>query len=232
MIFGILHICETGSQWRNLPGQYGPYSTIYKHFNKWSRDKIFDQLNEKIIEDYKKEKIENNSWGVLMIDATYIKSIYGEDNVGKNPTDRGRNATKLSAIVDENQICIATELVPGNVHDSTILNQTIKNAKLGNHKVIKLLADKGYASARCKREARNHKLNLVAPNKKKTKKIFKKDPELKKRNKVEGYFSYFKKKKKCSLRYDRLNICFRATVNLAITIINFKKIVSLSKLTK
>ena len=42
------------------------------------------------------EYVEENGDGAA---GAELKSIYGRDCVGRNPTDRGRRATKLSAIV-------------------------------------------------------------------------------------------------------------------------------------
>ena len=33
-------------------------------------------------------------------DTSFVKNIYGRDMVGRNPTDRGRNATKISIVTD------------------------------------------------------------------------------------------------------------------------------------
>lgn len=34
---GIFYILSTGSPWRDLPGRYGPYTTVYNRFNRWAR---------------------------------------------------------------------------------------------------------------------------------------------------------------------------------------------------
>ena len=34
---GIFYILRTGSPWRDLPGRYGPPTTIYNRFNRWAK---------------------------------------------------------------------------------------------------------------------------------------------------------------------------------------------------
>ena len=34
---GIFYILRTGSPWRDLPGRYGPYTTVYNRFNRWAK---------------------------------------------------------------------------------------------------------------------------------------------------------------------------------------------------
>jgi transposase len=47
----ILHVLRTGIPWRDLPECYGPYTTAYNRFNRWSRrgiwKRMFDQLAAK-----------------------------------------------------------------------------------------------------------------------------------------------------------------------------------------
>ena len=37
VINGILYALRTGIPWRDMPEQYGPWSTIYNRFNRWSK---------------------------------------------------------------------------------------------------------------------------------------------------------------------------------------------------
>ena len=47
----IFYVLRTGMPWRDLPDRYGPYTTAYNRFNRWSRrgiwKKIFDRLASK-----------------------------------------------------------------------------------------------------------------------------------------------------------------------------------------
>ena len=37
IISGIIHILQCGARWRDCPPEYGPYTTIYNRFNRWSK---------------------------------------------------------------------------------------------------------------------------------------------------------------------------------------------------
>jgi transposase len=41
VISGIIHMLRSGARWRNCPPEYGPYTTIYNRFNRWSRQGIW-----------------------------------------------------------------------------------------------------------------------------------------------------------------------------------------------
>ena len=41
VISGILHMLRSGARWRDCPSEYGPYTTVYNRFNRWSRQGIW-----------------------------------------------------------------------------------------------------------------------------------------------------------------------------------------------
>jgi transposase len=48
VISGIIHVLKSGCRWKDCPREYGPPTTIYNRFNRWSRRglwrKIFEEL--------------------------------------------------------------------------------------------------------------------------------------------------------------------------------------------
>ena len=43
-IMGICWKMRTGAPWRDLPEEFGPWSTVYNQFNRWSKKGIIDNL--------------------------------------------------------------------------------------------------------------------------------------------------------------------------------------------
>jgi transposase len=48
VISGILHMLRSGARWRDCPTEYGPYTTIYNRFNRWSRQGIWLAMFETV----------------------------------------------------------------------------------------------------------------------------------------------------------------------------------------
>jgi transposase len=44
VISGIIQVLRSGCPWRDCPREYGPYTTIYNRFNRWSRRRIWQRL--------------------------------------------------------------------------------------------------------------------------------------------------------------------------------------------
>lgn len=41
---GIVWIARSGAPWRDLPGRYGPWETVYSRFRKWIEDGVLDNI--------------------------------------------------------------------------------------------------------------------------------------------------------------------------------------------
>src|ERR671912_2446196 len=48
VISGILHVLKVGCRWRDVPAEYGPATTIYNRYNRWSRRGLWQRLFEKV----------------------------------------------------------------------------------------------------------------------------------------------------------------------------------------
>ncbi len=48
VISGILHVLKTGCRWRDVPARYGPPTTIYNRFARWSFRGIWQRMFERM----------------------------------------------------------------------------------------------------------------------------------------------------------------------------------------
>jgi transposase len=44
IISGIVHMLRSGARWRDCPADYGPYTTVYNRFNRWSRQGVWSEI--------------------------------------------------------------------------------------------------------------------------------------------------------------------------------------------
>lgn len=44
VISGIIHVLRIGCRWRDCPAVYGPHTTIYNRFNRWSKRGVWQAL--------------------------------------------------------------------------------------------------------------------------------------------------------------------------------------------
>ncbi len=67
VISGILHMLRSGARWRDCPADYGPYTTIYNRFNRWSRQGVWGSIFYALTGT-------TGRVGTMSIDATHIKA--------------------------------------------------------------------------------------------------------------------------------------------------------------
>ena len=48
VISGILHVLKTECRWRDVPAAYGPPTTVYNRFTRWSRRGVWQRMFERM----------------------------------------------------------------------------------------------------------------------------------------------------------------------------------------
>ena len=67
VISGILHVLKVGCRWCDCPADYGPSTTVYNRFNRWSRRGFWLKLLDALVDTGAVTKS-------TAIDSTYIKA--------------------------------------------------------------------------------------------------------------------------------------------------------------
>jgi transposase len=67
VISGILHVLKVGCRWCDCPAEYGPSTTVYNRFNRWSRRGFWLKLLEALVDTGAVTRS-------TAIDSTYIKA--------------------------------------------------------------------------------------------------------------------------------------------------------------
>jgi transposase len=49
IISGIIHVLKTGCRWVDCPSEYGPHTTVYNRFNRWSKAGLWAKVLEKLV---------------------------------------------------------------------------------------------------------------------------------------------------------------------------------------
>jgi transposase len=87
VISGIVHMLRSGARWRDCPVQYGPYTTVYNRFNRWSKQGVWFEIFEALTGS-------TGIIGTVAIDSSSIKAHRSAAG-GKG----GRTARPLAARV-------------------------------------------------------------------------------------------------------------------------------------
>lgn len=88
VISGIVHMLRSGARWRDCPVEYGPYTTIYNRFNRWSRQGIWFEIFETLTGT-------SAITGTVAIDSSTIKA-HRSAGGGKGGLTRKRSAARAA----------------------------------------------------------------------------------------------------------------------------------------
>lgn len=96
---GIIFRMRSGCQWNQLPKTFGDDSTVHRYFQQWRKLGVFEQLWRVLVEEC--DDLKRVCWEWQAVDGMLGKARMGGDDIGPNPTDRAKNGTKKSLLVEE-----------------------------------------------------------------------------------------------------------------------------------
>ena len=205
----IFYVLRTGMPWRDLPARYGPYTTAYNRFNRWSRrgiwKRVFDLLASKSRDS------------LYLIDSTIVKAhraasgAKGGRKIKRSASAGGGRTTKIHAIVDSKGRPLNFTLTGGHVHDSQVVEEVLDTPKAP----LAITADKAYDSEKVRQQIRDEGPLPVIPNRSNaTRKAYCPSRFYRRRHKIENYFCRIKDWRRIATRYDKLARNFLATALL------------------
>ena len=205
---------RTGCPWRDLPAAFGKFQTVYKYFNRLSKQGIFQGFFKKLSADADKK------W--VMMDDSYVRThqhaagaavCSGEDDHAIG-IGRGGMTSKIHLMVDACGNLLEIIITTGKVNDVSVAPELIAAVDLGETEAVS--ADKGYDSdkLRAQIEEEGSKANIP----------YKRDREEKNkdidwylykiRHLVENAFARLKHYRAIATRYDKLKRNYLSTVLL------------------
>jgi transposase len=232
-------VLRTGVGWRDIKHLTNASPmTAYSRYNSWVVRGFIAKVWNELLQQYSARRLKRNPhwFKSLFIDSSMIKNVAGIDCTGKNSTDRGRKATKLSTICDENQVPVAAVFFPANESDVNTIEATVasihcpirRDARYNNV----LIGDKGYISSETGGYLKELGIKLLTPpkvnsrNKKRSKvEIL----QLRKRHCVENLFCRLDKFKRIHVRRDKTIAMFEAMHQLAFCIVIVQRLNDMDK---
>lgn len=85
VLSGIVHVLRSGCRWRDCPAEYGPPTTVYNRFNRWSRRGFWRAMLATLAEQ---------GWvaETASLDSTYVRAHRsahgGKGGPGRRPSAR------------------------------------------------------------------------------------------------------------------------------------------------
>ena len=208
-IEAILFRIRTGCPWRDLPQEFGKPNSIFKKYNRRSKNSKFMNIFKLLSEHADKE------W--LFIDGSHVRAHQHSAGIKDQDISKsiGGNSSKIHLAIDSHGNPIEFIISDGTTHDIKIAPVLISKLDLNESEV--LCADKGYDSDSLREQITETKTKPNIPRKSNTKSnndhmdwyIYKI------RHLVENSFCRLKQFRGIATRYDKLKRNYQSAVALA-----------------
>ena len=94
---GIVFVLRTGCQWKALPAErFGSASAVHKRFLEWEKAGFFEAIWRAGLAEY--DEMEGIAWRWQSIDGAMMKAPLAQEQVGPNPTDRGKKREQATPV--------------------------------------------------------------------------------------------------------------------------------------
>lgn len=114
---GIWYHLWTGCQWKAIHRTWFGVcsSVIHERFQLWQQSGVFDAVLCTVVEFYAERQ--GIGWTWQSVDSKMSPAPLADNGCGRNPTDRGKQGSKIHLLVDERGAPLALHLTGANEHD-------------------------------------------------------------------------------------------------------------------
>ena len=87
---GIFYVLRAGCPWRDLPARYGPYTTCYNRYNRWTKRGVWKQIFDTLARQSKHS--------LHMIDSTIVRAHHCAVGIKRGLSKQRRLVDRVAAL--------------------------------------------------------------------------------------------------------------------------------------
>jgi putative transposase len=140
----VFYIVRTGCQWRYLPKDFPPKSTVWGYFNDWRRNGTLDAIHDTLRDRVRKQEKPGRPRRTASIDSQSVDTSSGGEARGRDNA-KNVNGRKRHIIVDSLGLLLAVVVTSAAVDDAAAAPRALEQLAgqpLG--KVRRIFADNKY----------------------------------------------------------------------------------------
>lgn len=116
IVEAILYLLWTGCQWRALPKEFPPYSTVQGYFYRWREDGLWERINRALVARARQRAGHARLPSAGIIDS---QSVATTESGGPRGVDAGKRikGRKRHIVTDTQGFVLAAQVHPANIQD-------------------------------------------------------------------------------------------------------------------
>lgn len=140
----ILYILRTGCQWRYLPVDFPPKSTVWRYFNQWRHDGTLDTIHDLLRKKVRTLEKPYHPRTTASVDSQSVDTTSGGEERGRD-NHKNVDGRKRHIVVDSMGLLLAVLVTSASVDDGTAASELfgrLEGQPLS--KVTRMFADSKY----------------------------------------------------------------------------------------
>jgi len=134
----IFYVLRTGCQWRYLPKDFPPKSTVWGYFDEWRHNGTLDTLHDVLRDRVRKQEKPGQRRRTASIDSQSVDTSSGGEATGRDNA-KNVNGRKRHIIVDSLGLLLAVVVTAANVDDAAAAPAALEQLvgqRLGKLRVV------------------------------------------------------------------------------------------------